>query len=97
MIPYKPLQEQTHIATPGEQLETDYEVHQLPHSDSPSWEDSSNIIVSRALLACIEVLEAAIKNPNKRKAAFLHKRYPHDDKLVSFYTGFSSFMGFTAF
>ena len=63
---------------PGEQLETDCEVYELPRSNCPARDDSSNIIVSRALLARIEVLEAEnkqLKIHTKRKEAFLHTGY----------------------
>ena len=49
---------QLHSAEAGEQLETDYGVHELPCTDNPPQRDSSSIVVNRALLALIEVLEA---------------------------------------
>ena len=63
--PSLPLSPQ--IAAVGEQLKTDYQVHEMPSLDTPT-EDSSIIIVSGVLLSRIKYLEcenACLKSPYK--------------------------------
>ena len=91
---------QLHIAEAGEQLETDYGVHELPCTDNPPQQDSSSIVVNRALLARIEILEAEndqLQSKSREKHYFRLEDIQHDDKLVCFYTGFVSIMVFNAF
>ena len=91
---------QLHIAEAGEQLETDYGVHELPCADNPPQQDSAGIVVSRALLSRIEVLEAEnnlLRSQSREKHYFRLEDIQHDDKLVSFYTGFVSFMVLAVF
>ena len=91
---------QLHIAEAGEQLETDYGVHELPCADNPPQQDSAGIVVSHALVSRIEVLEAEndlLRSQSREKHYFRLEDIQHDDKLVSFYTGFVSFMVLAAF
>ena len=84
---------------PGEQIESDYQVHELASADSPQ-DCSTNIVLNTALLARIEVLESeniCLKSQPKVMGHFKMEDIQHDDKLVCFYTGFSSFSVFTTF
>jgi len=89
-----------HVAAAGEQLKTDYQVHELP-GVATSEDDSSSILVNRALISRIEVLEA--ENAHLKQALAKERKFfqiediQHDDKLVSLYTGFVSFLVFNAF
>ena len=95
----------------GEQLEVDYQVHELPGESentpettsdcpSPTMEPQQNLI-SAALLARIEVLEAENARLKKclssKETYFGMEQIKHDDHLVSFYTGFRSYKVFLAF
>lgn len=88
------------IAAAGEQLDTDYQVHELP-GEKESSESSSTVLVNRALLARIEMLEAENmrlkEGESKEKKYFRIEDIQHDDKLVSLYTGFVSYVVFSSF
>ena len=65
---------------------------------------SKENLVSTALVACIEALEAENSRLKKvlswkegKKSHFSMEHIKQDDKLVSFYTGFHSYMVFMAF
>ena len=101
-------------ALAGEQLEDDYQVHELPSASDitdtiaegtpgpsvPSSEDQG--LVSTALLTRIKVLEAENARLKsclsvKVTAHFGVDQIKHDDHLISFYTGFSSYVTLMAF
>lgn len=95
----------------GEQLEVDYQVHELPGKSENTPETTSACpsatmapqqnLISAALLARIKVLEA--ENARLKKCLSSEETYfgmeqiIHDDHLVSFYTGFRSYKVFLAF
>jgi hypothetical protein len=95
-------------ALAGEQFQVDYQVHELPSASDttaestprpslPSSEDQ--VLVSTALLTRIEVLEAEnarFKTCLSAKATihFGIDQIKHNDHLISFYTGFSSYLAF---
>ena len=97
----------------GEQLETNYQVHELPSesdamSDCPSSSIQSlevpskntEVLVNTALLARIESLEAEnrhLKASPQGSQPFRIEQIQGNDHLVRFYTGFVSYMIFTAF
>lgn len=114
----------------GEQLMTDYLVHEFQTDDIDlesvvSAQSSSNlsrslntsvnasssvsqtdlnVIINSALIARIEALESENKCLKKSISTFSSKRCPfrvediaHDDRLIQFYTGFSSYDIFLAF
>ena len=108
------------VAEIGEQLETDYQVHDLPADDSISVatastssvshfssvsKDNSNsdtsVLVNKALLSRIEYLEAEIKSLTHSSEShitpFRVECISCDDKLVKFYTGFSTYDVFMEF
>ena len=86
----------------GEQLQSNYQVHELPsdssHTQPP---DRTAVLVNTSLLAHIEYLES--ENAHMREQSMpsvVHFRIgqiKHDDHLVRFYTGFTSYMVFLAF
>ncbi len=94
-------------------MEVDYQVHELPGdigdstvegtTPGPSVTTSEDRnLVSAALIARIEVLEAEntrLKTSlsNKGTARFGIEQIKHDDRLISFYTGFSSYAILMAF
>ena len=100
------------IAVVGEQLDVDYQVHELPVAEkhdnaipelsvqSTTTEQNSDI-VNAALLARIEILEsenAELKRrAGKDKVHLCMENIKDDDRLVSFYTGFKSYVVFLAF
>lgn len=108
-----PIPEPPLVVVPGEQLEVDYQVHELPSdraegtaeqtSPGPSTSTSGDqSLVNMTLLARIEVLEAEnvrLKTclSNKRPVPFGIDQIKHDDRLISFYTGFSSYTVLMAF
>ena len=108
--PSPPLVQPPLFAFVGEQLDSDYQVHELPcdpttsrtlHDTSAQSLEDSNL-VSSALTARIEALEAEIaslkSSATKQKAVhFGVDQIKHDDHLVAFYTGFSSYRIFLAF
>ena len=96
----------------GEQLDSDHHVHELPSDSYDSSEpstsfqspDNTNVVVNRALLSQVEFLQSENQRLKKelQKAieTLQHFRVEHikyNDKLVHFYTGFASFMVFSAF
>lgn len=109
-VPSPPTQESPLVAAAGEQFDVDYQVHELPtvSADNPSQRSSvvppveDQSLVNAALLARIEVLEAEnrkLKASTKEKPppAFGIEKIKHDDGLVSFYTGFTSYATLLAF
>ena len=81
------------IAQVGEQLETNYTVHELPGPSGMQPEECH--LINQALLTRIEVLEeenklSDLKNSDKQPFRCI-EQLQHDDKLVQFYIGFSSF------
>ena len=108
--PSIPLVQPPLVAFVGEQLDSDYQVHELPCdpttsrtldvTSTQSLKDSN--LVSSALTARIEALEAenAILKSSATKPKSVHfgiDKIIHDDRLVAFYTGFSSYKIFLAF
>ena len=91
-------QPQLQIAQVGEQLETNYTVHELP---GPSGLQPNEChLINQALLAHIEVLEEENKLSdlkNSDKQPFCIEQIQHDDKLVQFYTGLTFVDLFVAF
>lgn len=85
------------IAQAGEQLETNYSVHELPGSSGMEPEECW--LINQALLTRIELLESEKKKMDSKndKQFFRIECLQHDDKLVQFYTGFTSFALFLAF
>ena len=91
------------IACVGEQLDTQYSVHELPTSPVAATSVSSEAdrsLVSRALISRIEYLEAENVRlqcvPTKPKR-FSIEQIRDDDRLMCFYTGFKSYVVFLAF
>ena len=97
-------------AAVGEQLQSEYSVHELPSECGPpsvsctaSYASSleRDTVVDRALIARIEFLEA--ENESLKKSQKITSPYfrieliQHDDRLVRFYTGFISFAVYLAF
>ena len=98
------------IAQVGEQLDTNYTVYELPGPSglqAEEWElpGPSGLqadeyrLMNEALLKRIKVLEEEKKGrlSDSTKLPFCIEQIQHDDKLVQFYTGFSSFRLFLAF
>ena len=102
VTPAPPPSPKVYTATVGEQLQTDYAVHELPGSSTPRTSSNESLLVNRALLARIEILEAEnthLKTQLQQgdKDHFRIESIQHDDKLVRFYTGFISYAVFLAF
>ena len=102
VTPAPPLSPEVYTATVGEQLQTDYGVHELPGSSTPQTSSNESLLVNHALLAHIEILEAEnthLKTQLQQgdQKHFRIESIQHDDKLVSFYTGFISYAVFLAF
>ena len=92
------------LADVGEQLVSDYQVHELPNSVDDAAKSSSlptdgfqssslqtEPLFNAALLARIEYLEAENTSRNECPSTEIHFRIEqvkHDDHLVRFYTGF---------
>ena len=78
-------------------MRSDFCVHELPSTDSQAkctFDSSDRNVISEALLARIKVLEAEnkkLREKQKERKYFRLEDIQHDDKLVSFYTGFVSF------
>ena len=78
-------------ASVGEQLMTDYGVHELPGTSTVT--DSDKIVLNTGMQARIEYLEAEIqrlKLINTEKPRFRLEQISNYDALVRFYTGFPS-------
>ena len=96
-------------AAVGEQLESDYNVYELPSDDSgPSTSRTAKfnaeVLVDKALLAQTESLEAEnmrlkkkLKEATAKSQHFRIQNIYDKDNLVRFYTGFVSYMLFQAF
>ena len=99
------------IALPGEQLEENYKVHELPSEINEGIEGtgttgssrSEEDMVSTTLIQRIEALEAdnarlkSMLDKEKKQKDFGIEQIKHDDKLMVFYTGFKSYAIFLAF
>jgi len=94
------------IVPVGEQLVDNYQVIKLPDDGQNTATSSAQHLVETetALLARIEFLEAQLAKMDNDKKSTDHKKSPfsveqikHDDHLLSFYTGFSSFAIFWSF
>ena len=75
------------IAQAGEQLETNYSVHELPGFSGMEPEECR--LINQALLTRIELLESEKKkemDSKNNKQFFCIECLQHDDKLVQFYT-----------
>ena len=87
--------EEPMTALVGEQLLGDYQVIDLPDDGSTAQACSADQpLVTTAILARIEFLEAECSRLQNSESKILHFRIDHikhDDCLVSFYTGFPSF------
>ena len=93
----------------GEQLESDYSVHELPSECTPSTLSATDTptsqqadpLIHASLVARIEYLEAKIECSEKdKKTSFMYFRteqIPHNDDQVLFYTDFISFALFLSF
>ena len=103
----------------GEQLETEYQLHELPTDDSLSTSKSSStlsssfssvsatdnsteVLVDKALLSKIELLEAENKDLKSKlskvaKKTFSVEDVAGNDGLVKLYTGFTPYSVFLAF
>ena len=84
----------------GEQLRSDYNVHKLPGSSSAQSTSAESLVINRALLARIEMLEAenaSLKKQQNVISYFRIESIQHDDKLIRFYTGFVSYTVYLAF
>ena len=123
-VPSTPEPQETPIGTPlvaadGEELDSDYMVHELPSHDTISesgsstlmsasmcvmQDESSQVLVSTALLARIEALESEnlklkeeISSIASQTRNFTINSIAADNKLVKLYTGFPSYEIFLAF
>ena len=76
------------IAAAGEQLNTDYQIHELPGGDDSS-DSSTNILVHHALLAWIQKLESDNLQLKKGMPRREIEDIQHIERLVSLYTGFA--------
>ena len=101
------------MSTPvGEVLLSDYSVHELPsevcesssasNQDTTSYDHGSQVIVNKALLARIEVLESEVavcrsKLMNQKQKYLRVSDIAHNDSLVRFYTGFQTYEVFLSF
>ena len=103
------------VAEVGEQLETDYQLHELPTDDSFSTstalsspffsvsvsDNSTQVLVDRALLSRIELLEAEKKHLKSKLSKMSRTMSVEDvagnDDLVKLYTGFTTYSVFIAF
>lgn len=104
------------VAEVGEQLETDYQLYELPTDDGLSTstssgalsstfssesvsDNSTRVLVDKALLSRIELLEA--ENKDLKSRAMSRKTSVEDvagnDDLVKLYTGFTTYSVFLAF
>ena len=97
----------------GEQLHMDYQVHELPSECVPESQTprpsaaaapSEDILFNVALMAKIESLEAenarlkkCLEKSDRKPTPFSVDQIQHDDSLVSFYSGFTSYAIFLAF
>ena len=95
----------------GEQFDSDHHVHKLSSDSYDSSEpstsfqshDNTNVVVNRALLSQVEFLQSENQRLKKELQKtietlqhFRVENIKYNDKLVRFYTGFASFMVFSA-
>lgn len=103
------------VAEVGEQLQTDYQLYELPTDDSLSTsapsavhcsvsdtDNSTQVLVDKALLSRIELLEAENKDLKSKlskmsRKAFSVEDVARNDDLVKLYTGFATYSVFLAF
>ena len=88
---------QLHTVVVGEQLESDYSIHELLGCSTRSNDHKCN---EKSLLARIEMLQAenaSLKKKMNDKSHFRVEDIQHDDKLICFYTGFISYFVFVTF
>ena len=96
-------QPEFHQAKIAEPLETNYSIQELPELNGSEHSDrvqAERQLIDKALLTRVELLEAENKRLEHYKEEEKHFRIDdikHDDKLVHFYTGFTSFALFLAF
>ena len=69
--------------------------HATTEIDQP--DASTDILVRNGLLACIEALESENATLKEKSHYFCIEDIQDDDKMVSFYTGFVSYMVFSTF
>ena len=103
----------------GEQLETEYQLHELPTDDSLSTptssralcspfssvsatDNSTRVLVDKALLSRIELLEAENKDLKSKLSKVATKTFSVEDvagndDLMKLYTGFTTYSVFLAF
>ena len=93
------------VANVGEQLDSDYQVHDLPTGDDISESSvtatpscSTELVVNAALLARIETLERdnrvltnKLQVAMDQRGMFSIEQIAGNDKLIKLYTGFSSY------
>ena len=83
----------------GEELDSNYQVHELPNIDAHN--EEADPMIKTALLTRVELLEAEnvrLKETNTSDCQkYLRIEGIRDDKLIRFYTGFVSLAVFTAF
>ena len=84
-------------ASIGEQLLTNYDVHELPGASTVA--ESDKRIVNTGMLARIEYLDTKLdrlKLTNEEKPHFRLEQIANDDDLIRFYAGFLSYDVFVA-
>ena len=85
------------VTTIGEQLLSDYAVHELPGSSTVTASD--NVVLNAGLLARVEFLESEVRRlkiTSTQRTHFRLEDIMSNDCLVRFYTGFPSYEVFLA-